>query len=774
MRTCGANCLLVIGAVGSLLAAAPCGAASLGDLLATAGRPAGDGLLVQETGALSAGCYAAPAIADLDGDGDTDLVVGTGCGDVLYYENEGRATAPSFAPPVALLVCGNGPARPGRGTSATPAVMDWDADGRLDLLVSMGGRLQLHRGLSARPLADPPQIIEDTSGASVLPDGESAAAPVDWDGNGLFDLIIGDAEGGLHFAANVGTRETPLFEPPVRFSLATGRLDVGGRARCVGLDIDGDGMPELVVGTDEGSILAFRRPDATRDTVVASAVLDVPPSHGDRAASWGAAYAPTVGDLTGDGEADLVIGTRAGAVRLLKGGADGRFAAAEWLLQRDAPIDVGDLAAPLAADWDGDGVLDIIVSGEVGTLTLFRGLSRGSARFAAGEALDVSGLPGAGGRDYHQPLVVDWEADGDLDLLIGGSDGVVYICKSARLGRREQLTPATPVTMAGFAIRQEPPLSLAMVDWNLDDDLDLFVGGAPSVAGYSGELLPRLGSPGIVYYENIATHRRQEPRFFKGAGLQALIPLTFPGAALRDASVLGLGIAGITDWSGRGDREFVLSSRDGSLYLFATATRPGAYPKLYLASDPGNSTQGRILAGVMAPALADLNADGRDDVIAGLPGVGLVRWYDRRSLQGSVYVEVTFGGPQQYTLVDRGAALAVGGTVTEWRVAIGTNNTRRAYRLKIMRPEGGRLRPAGESAWERVKPGWNLFTCDIPGVRQGDLLGIVSSPAGKVTAVLAAQGGQTLFVSDREVRGETAVTEWQEASLSLALRATVE
>ncbi|MCO5171671.1 MAG: VCBS repeat-containing protein [Planctomycetes bacterium] len=74
---------------------------------------------------------AGPCVADWDGDGVLDLLVGCGDGSVQLYRGEGAEGAPRLAAPRALVPA----ARDGRGTRAKPAVVDWDGDGRLDLLV---------------------------------------------------------------------------------------------------------------------------------------------------------------------------------------------------------------------------------------------------------------------------------------------------------------------------------------------------------------------------------------------------------------------------------------------------------------------------------------------------------------------------------------------------------------------------------------------------------------------------------------------------------------
>ena len=75
----------------------------------------------------------APSFADIDGDGDQDLVIGDSSGNLFYYENTGTASAPTYT-------ARTGTANPWNGLNVelalqAPSFADIDGDGDQDLVV---------------------------------------------------------------------------------------------------------------------------------------------------------------------------------------------------------------------------------------------------------------------------------------------------------------------------------------------------------------------------------------------------------------------------------------------------------------------------------------------------------------------------------------------------------------------------------------------------------------------------------------------------------------
>ncbi|HEX4613322.1 MAG TPA: VCBS repeat-containing protein [Urbifossiella sp.] len=146
------------------------------------------------------------AAADWDGDRKADLIVGNLHGEVFFLRNVGERGRPAFTAAV-RLTAGGAPVAAAGGIAA-PCVADWDGDGRLDLVLGAGdGSVVWFRNEArtgpprlgpARPLVPPsPAAAWDVAARGAGGWGERAKPCVfDWDGAGRPDLLLGDYVGG--------------------------------------------------------------------------------------------------------------------------------------------------------------------------------------------------------------------------------------------------------------------------------------------------------------------------------------------------------------------------------------------------------------------------------------------------------------------------------------------------------------------------------------------------------------------------------------------------
>lgn len=140
-------------------------------------------------------------VVDLDGDGDLDLVTGNFAGTFAWFRGDGKGSFAAVSEPL-----------PAEGELSVhmhsdPFLVDWDADGDLDLLSgSEGGGVFLMRNVGSKsspkfaersplvPPAQDPHAEPDVFGDSHLrgPQGSTRVHVDDIDGNGKLDLLVGD------------------------------------------------------------------------------------------------------------------------------------------------------------------------------------------------------------------------------------------------------------------------------------------------------------------------------------------------------------------------------------------------------------------------------------------------------------------------------------------------------------------------------------------------------------------------------------------------------
>jgi uncharacterized protein (DUF2141 family) len=188
----------------------------------------------------------APALADLDRDGDADLLLGTWNEGVHVYRNQGQPGKPVFTRDTTLNI------RFERGSNFTPAVADIDGDGDLDLLVGeASGELNLVRNIGSA--TTPAFQVESEAYQGVDAGRRSHPALADLDGDGDLDLVLGSENGGVVYFRNDGSAREP------RYVTAELRLPLPPHAAPVFVDLNGNGRDELVTGSLSGGLTFWQR-----------------------------------------------------------------------------------------------------------------------------------------------------------------------------------------------------------------------------------------------------------------------------------------------------------------------------------------------------------------------------------------------------------------------------------------------------------------------------------------------------------------------------------
>ncbi|WP_369178905.1 beta strand repeat-containing protein [Candidatus Thiodubiliella endoseptemdiera] len=262
---------------------------------------------------IDVGGYSTPNLADIDGDGDLDLVVGENDGTLKYYQNTGTTSNPAYE-------AKTGDSNPFNGIDA---------------------------GYSSSPTL------------------------VDIDGDGDLDLVVGENDGTLKYYQNTGTTSNPAYEAKTGDSNPFNGINVGNFSAPTLVDIDGDGDLDLVVGEQNGTLKYYQNTSSTSNPAYEAKTGDSNPFNGIDA---GSASSPTLADIDGDGDLDLVVGEFNGTLKYYQNTGTTSNPAYEVKTGDSNPfngIDVGRYSAPVLADIDGDGDLDLVVGGQSGKLKYY-------------------------------------------------------------------------------------------------------------------------------------------------------------------------------------------------------------------------------------------------------------------------------------------------------------------------------------------------------------------------------------------------------------------
>jgi len=285
---------------------------------------------------------------DFDGDGLKDIISGSWPGEVYLFKGKSDGT---FDKGVELRYKDGRPINPGGGRLWQSGDLMLFA-GKATTKETKDGTIIIYYG---------EEIKVPRSKRVGLTGKASTAFAVDWDGDGDLDLLLGNIDGNVYLARNVGSRGKPAYarEEPLYCGTAGAKRVAGeesaGRPADAALAerLAGAIASALGLGRAGGRAYTEARPQPGEITVPGDA-------------------APIAADWDLDGDLDLIVGDSEGNVWLYrnigKAGAEPKLALpiklvdGSWLrVSSSRPGQPSSRAKPCVADWDGDGLPDLLV-----------------------------------------------------------------------------------------------------------------------------------------------------------------------------------------------------------------------------------------------------------------------------------------------------------------------------------------------------------------------------------------------------------------------------
>ena len=395
--------------------------------------------------------FSQPRFADLDGDGDHDMILGSSSEAPFYLENTGTATTPSFSEGENIF----------SGISVLDAEMgvcaDLDNDGDFDLITGGFTGLNYFENIGNSTAPEFLQIDNFFNGLNVghLPVPDLADVDADND----LDMVVGYSESGsVKIYLNIGTSAAAQFSESNIIEIG----DVGLYAYPNFCDLDADNDQDIVVGRDAYGFVYYQN-----NGTIQNGLWEVNDSVFTGLGNETYWNSPGLVDLNGNGTFDLIFGQVTGPLYYYDN--NGTPNTPSW--QQDTTlfggiIDVGSASNPVFFDFDDDGDLDLISGSQLGDIKYFKNVG---TSYSPAWQEDSSYFASIDHSIYSAVTVGDVNDDDLPDAIVGDLNGQLFFHQNTGSGFIWDMEILTSVNLGGWSAPR-------LVDMDEDGDLDITAG----------------------------------------------------------------------------------------------------------------------------------------------------------------------------------------------------------------------------------------------------------------------------------------------------------
>ena len=418
-----------------------------------------------------------PAIDDIDGDGDLDIVTFNVAGGVVeYYQNQSVENGFGLDSLDFILVdkcwgrfyesgntkevnLSNNPnncatnftaseARNGLHAGSTLLTIDLDNDGDKEVILGdiafTNLNLVTNGGNAAMAFMTSQEVDFPSNSLPVDIPLFPAAFSLDLDNDGIKDLLaspnlnndVGETYSVVWFYKNTRTNEIPNYEFQQKDLFVKDMLDYGTGAQPVFVDYNQDGLQDLVIGNKSffvsggernASVQLFINTGTATEPVFELEETDLFGLNEFSKNAW--RFTPTFGDLDNDGDLDALIGEEFGnlfyAENIAGAGQPFQFTPVQFGYQK---IDVGQISKPQIIDMNRDGLPDLVIGERNGNVNYYENIgTAGNPIFPEMPTNDFFGKIDTRAigfiTGYSSPVIL--EIDGEYQLFSSSEDGTI-------------------------------------------------------------------------------------------------------------------------------------------------------------------------------------------------------------------------------------------------------------------------------------------------------------------------------------------------------------